>query len=358
MKIILSGGGTLGPVVPLLAIAEEYKKYDPGVEYVWIGTRTGPERALVEGRGIPFIPIGAAKWRRYFSLLNFIDVFKLFFAFFQAIYILAKEKPDLLISVGGYVSVPVHLAGSFLAMPKWVHQQDARIGLANKLMFWSAQKITAALAQTAERIPGKQVEWIGNPTRELEVKNIVESRKMFGIPEGKPVIFALGGGTGSSTINQLILGALPQLPPDWHIIHLVGKERPKELSERASGIFPNYHVYDFFVEEMKDAYAIADVVIARAGFGTLSELAVLSKPALIMPMFGTHQEENARVFADGGGIIMLDKAVSGLKLAQILKEIVPDKNILKKTGNKLHEMLPRTAPEKIRDIIKELTKEK
>ena len=357
MKIILSGGGTLGPVVPLLAIAETYRAKNPQVEYVWIGTRTGPEKDLVARHKIRFLTVGSAKWRRYFSLLNFIDLFKLVVAFFEALVILMREKPDLLISCGGYVSVPVHFAGAFLGMPAWVHQQDAQIGLANKLMFKAAWKATGALEETTAKLPRKKSEWIGNPSRNLQISDVGAARKKFGIPENKPVIFALGGGTGSATINQLILGAIPQLPDDWHIIHLVGRERPRELSERAAGIFKNYHVYDFFIDEMKDAYAIADVVIARAGFSTLTELAVLKKAALILPMFGTHQEENARVFAKNEGIIMLDNGVSGLKLAQILKELIPNKKYLEKLGEKLHTLLPMTKPEKIIEIIEELTKE-
>jgi UDP-N-acetylglucosamine--N-acetylmuramyl-(pentapeptide) pyrophosphoryl-undecaprenol N-acetylglucosamine transferase len=343
--------------VPLLAIAESYRSKYPDVQFVWIGTRTGPEKQLVEKHQIPFLHIGSAKWRRYFSLLNIVDVFKLLIAFFQALIILIHEKPDLLISAGGFVSVPVHYAGAFLGMPTWVHQQDAQIGLANRLMFSVATKVTAALKDSADKMPKDKTEWIGNPSRNMEVAHPETSKAKFDIPADANVIFALGGGTGSATINELILGALPQLPANFHVIHLVGKERPRELSERAAGIFKNYHVYDFFVDEMKYAYAAADLVVARAGFSTLTELATLRKPALILPMFGTHQEENARVFAKNDGIIMLDNGVSGLKLAQIIKELISDKNHLRRLGDNLHDLLPSTAPDKIVQIINDLTKD-
>ena len=138
---------------------------------------------------------------------------------------------------------------------------------------------------------------------------------------------------------------------------MLGKDRPHELAERAAGIFKNYHVYEFFVDEMKDAYAAADVVVARAGFSTLTELAALKKPAIILPMFRTHQEENAKAFVKNDGIIMLDNGVSGLKLAQILKGLISDKEHLKHLGEALHNLLPITKPEKIIEIINELTKE-
>lgn len=357
MKIILSGGGTLGPVVPLLAIAESYRKHDPAAEFIWIGTKNGPEKQLVDENNIPFIAIGAGKFRRYFSFLNVIDIFKFFIAFFQSLIILWREKPDLLISGGGYVSVPLHYAASFLAMPQWVHQQDVRLGLANKLMFPFATKITTALRETTDKLPDSKSEWIGNPSRSLEVRDVRESRKKFNIPEGAPVIFALGGGTGSASINQLVLSALPHWNSSWHVIHLVGKERPKELAMRMAGVFPNYHVYEFFTEEMKDAYAIADVVIARAGFSTLTELAVLSKTAIILPMFDTHQEDNAKMFADHGGIVLLDKASNnGLKLAQIVKDLIEVPEKRQELGSTLHRLLPRAKPEKITQIVEELTK--
>ena len=151
MKIILSGGGTLGPVVPLLAIAEKYRRVHPETEFVWVGTKTGAEKELVESYKIPFFTINAGKWRRYFSLMNIVDMIKVFFAFWQSLFLIWHEKPDLLITAGGFVSVPLHLAGATLGVPAWVHQQDLRLGLANRLMAITAQKITVALRDSLAR---------------------------------------------------------------------------------------------------------------------------------------------------------------------------------------------------------------
>ncbi len=360
MKIILSGGGTLGPVIPLLAIAEAYKKNFPDAEFVWVGTKNGPEKPVVIQAGLPFFVIGAGKWRRYFSLLNLADILRIVVGFFQSLLFLWQEKPDALISCGGFVSVPLHFAGWLLGIPAWVHQQDVRVGLANKLMFPFAQKITTALSDTATRLPRKKTEWIGNPSRNLTVapetsRNVI--RAQFNIPPNVPVIFALGGGTGSSSINKIILEALPQWPKDWHVIHLLGRERPRELSERAAQTFSNYHVFDFFTYEMKLAYAIADVVVARAGFSTLTEVAQLSKPSVILPMFGTHQEDNARVFANHGGIVMLAQGEdSGLKLAKIVNDLITHPEERLSLGDRIHTLLPRAKDEKIVEIINFLIK--
>jgi UDP-N-acetylglucosamine--N-acetylmuramyl-(pentapeptide) pyrophosphoryl-undecaprenol N-acetylglucosamine transferase len=355
MKILFSGGGTLGPVVPLLAIAEIYKKYDPQAEFFWIGTEHGPERDLIAEYGIPFFTIMSGKLRRYFSIWNFFDIFRIFFGFFQSLFFLWQKKPDIVITAGGFVSVPLHFAAFMLAIPAWVHQQDAQVGLANKIMSYTAKKVTTALLDTQLFFTENKTEWIGNPVRDLSVKNINKSRGKFGIPADAPVILAMGGGTGSSNINNLIMEALPKWPREWHVIHLVGRERPRALQERATGVFTNYHVYQFLKEEMKDAYAIADVVITRAGFATITELAALGKPAIILPIAGTHQDVNAKLLSDNQAAIVLDeKTDNGLKLARIVANLVDSEESRLSLGKQLKKILPPADPAKVVSIVDSL----
>jgi UDP-N-acetylglucosamine--N-acetylmuramyl-(pentapeptide) pyrophosphoryl-undecaprenol N-acetylglucosamine transferase len=354
MKIILSGGGTLGPVTPLLSIVESYRKTNPETKFVWVGTKEGPEKSIVETYNIPFYVIGAGKWRRYFSWKNFLDIFKITIAFFQSILLLWNEKPDLLISAGGFVSVPLHWAGSLLGIPTWVHQQDVRPGLANRLMVAGATKITTALQDSVKYFPKKKTEWIGNPTRDLVFDDLTEARKFFNIPESAPVIFALGGGTGSNTINNMIVEAIASWPKDWHVIHLTGKERPGTVPIKGGQIFPNYHVYEFLSKEISMAYAIATVVIARAGFGTLSELASLSKAAVIIPMHNTHQDDNAEYLSNKNGIIKLPSGTNGIKIAHIVSDLIKDPKKITALGSRLHEILPQASESKLVGIIEEL----
>lgn len=354
MKILLSGGGTLGPVIPLLAIAEAVAEADPKAQFVWVGTKNGPERAVVAAAGMQFATIGAGKWRRYFSLLNIFDILRIVLGFFKSIGLIIKHRPTAVVSAGGYVSVPLHYAAFFLGVPAWVHQQDVRVGLANKLMFPLARKITCALKETKALLP-KRAEWIGNPSRDLSVDSIANAYRRLGIPNGAPVIFALGGGTGSASINQLIIDALPHWPREWHVIHLLGRERPHEKNEGAAGIFSNYHVAAFFTDEMKDAYAVASVVISRAGFSTLTELAATKKAAVILPMYRTHQEDNARYFAERGGIVLLGQGTtSGLKLAQVVKELMDNGQMRRELGEELNKLLPRTGLAKISEILQKI----
>jgi UDP-N-acetylglucosamine--N-acetylmuramyl-(pentapeptide) pyrophosphoryl-undecaprenol N-acetylglucosamine transferase len=297
----------------------------------------------------------AGKWRRYFSWWNFFDVFKIIAAFFKSVIFIWQEKPDLLISGGGFVSVPLHWAGWILGVPGWIHQQDVEPGLANRLMASVAKKITTALREGADQFHSKKTEWLGNPSRDLSGADLMAARTRFSIPQNSPVIFALGGGTGSARLNEMILEALPAWPRDWHVIHLVGKERPSELQQRAVGVFSNYHVYKFFTTEMKDAYALADVVIARAGFATITELAALSKAAVLLPMAGTHQEKNVKMFADNKAVVALNEVNdNGLKLAQIVKDLINNQELRLRLGKRLNEVLPRATPKRIVEIVGEL----
>jgi len=355
MKIVLSGGGTLGPVTPLLAIAETYKKVDSQTEFIWVGTERGPEKAVVEKYGLPFFIIGAGKWRRYFSWSNFWDIFKIIIAFFQSILFLLHEKPHLLISTGGFVSVPLHYAGAFLGIPSWIHQQDVRPGLANKVMARVAKKITTSLKESVKFFPFRKTEWIGNPTRELKLENKKVAYAHFNIPtDAEAVIFALGGGTGSEQINNMILQALPSWPKNWHVIHLTGKERSGRIHREASKTFSNYHVFDFFTSEMNLAYSAADIVVARSGFGTLGELALFSKAAIIVPMPGTHQEENANYLVSQNGIIKFQEGANGIKLAYVVSQLIHNVQKRVALGKQLHTLLPKAETEKIVSSINEL----
>ncbi|OGH88612.1 MAG: hypothetical protein A3J93_00740 [Candidatus Magasanikbacteria bacterium RIFOXYC2_FULL_42_28] len=354
MKIILSGGGTLGPVVPLLAIAEIYKRHNSGAEFIWVGTKNGPEKELVKESGLSFYTIIAGKWRRYFSLWNIIDIFKIILAFFNSLFFLWQEKPDLLISGGGFVSVPLHWAGWLLGIPTWIHQQDVVPGLANRLMARAADKITTALQETVSKFPAHKTQWLGNPARDLTC-DVAQGRKQFGLSATGPVIFALGGGTGSMTVNKLIMESVGGWPRDYEVIHLIGRERPAELNERAVNVFSNYHVYKFFTSEMSSAYAAADVVVARAGFATITELAALKKAAILIPMNGTHQEENVKKLSSQNAVLALDETHdSGLKLTQMVKELINNPDKRASLGQRLHEVLPIAKPEQVIKIIEEL----
>lgn len=356
MKIILSGGGTLGPVTTVLAIVEACRKAGLDCDFLWVGTKNGPERRVVQSAHIRYQEISAGKLRRYFSVLNFFDIFRVAGAFFESISLLNTEKPDLLISAGGFVSVPLHWAARFLNIPSWIHQQDARPGLANKLMAKSASKITVALESSKKYFPASKTEWLGNPCRDVTA-DVNQSKKFFGIADSEPVILAVGGGTGAVKLNHMVMNALPLLPKSWHVIHIVGKERSADECHRIMLLYPNYRVYSFLNEEMKYALNCADIVFTRAGFATLSELSALKKTAVLLPISDTHQEENAALLVEVGAAFVLDERITGgAELADSLRRLSADRNKREDMGRRLNQAVPIAREDKISQIIIELIK--
>ena len=359
IKIVYSGGGTLGPVTPLIGIHNILtKKFDENYSGIWIGTKEGIEEKLVTEYQIPYVAIAAGKLRRYISVWNMSDLIKIFFGFFQAFFLLIKEKPTLCISAGGFVSVPVHYAAWILGIPTWIHQQDVQIGLANKLMTPIAQKITTVLKEQTKNFPLTKTFWLGNPVRSdvcTGDKNVAQ--KFFKLKSNIPVVLVTGGGTGSQRINELIIESIQHLDGDCQMIHLSGKERPHERVVHAEKLYAEYYqTQQFLGAEMKLAYAIADVVICRGGFGTLSELASLKKAVIVIPKPG-HQMENAQLLHHFGAVILVDEETAdGNFLAKIIKDLLVDKTRIKNLGEKLHEILPSAEPENIVAIVKELVK--
>lgn len=349
MKILFSGGGTLGPVTPLLALYENIKD-TPGIRCIWVGTENGPEEILVNRSGIPFLTLPASKLRRYFSLQTILDVFVFVQAFFYALFLLRREKPDLCISAGGYVSVPLHFAARMLGIATWIHQQDVDVGLANRLMAPAATLITVALPQSLAFFPKDKTRMLGNPVRPsifAGTKNAALQK--FGLDENLPVIFATGGGTGSEKINVLIAQVALELDDSCQIIHLTGKERKTLDPDRP---LKHYHTFEFLDKDMADAYAASDIVICRGGFGTLSELAALQKAAIVIPKSG-HQEENVKFCADQGGVISVNEnLVTALELADKIRGLIDHPENRTELGKRLAFCIPTASQEAIFDCFK------
>jgi len=358
MKIIFSGGGTLGPVTPLLAMHEVIQTTHPDARFVWIGTKKGPERELVEKNGILYISIVSGKLRRYVSLLNIIDPFRVCIGFLQSLRVLWHENPDVCITAGGFVSVPVHIAAWFLGIPTWVHSQDVRIGLANRMMAPLARIITTSIDETKHKFPQSKTIWLGNPVRkDIFFGNRTRARKQFGLTTQKPVVLVLGGGTGSMRINQLIVEAVPHLEGVVEVIHLSGRERPQENVSRAGALFPYYHMYQFLGEELKDAYAVASVIVCRGGFGTLTEAAALEKACIIIPKPG-HQFENVRFLERARAALFVDERLAdGLYVAKKIKELVQDHEQRQLLGHTLHTKLKVAEDSMILQVLEKVIRE-
>ena len=355
-KILLTGGGTGGSVAPLLAIADSLRVASCELrDFLWIGTKQGLEREMVENAGIKFKPIFSGKFRRYLSLRNFIDPFLITFGFFQAFFIMLKWKPNLVVSAGSFVSVPVVWAAWLLRTPVLIHQQDARPGLANKLMAPFAKIITVTFEKSLADY-GRKAVWAGNPVRsQLSITNyqlrINDIKKKFQFKDNLPIILVIGGGTGAVAINELVEKNLKELTKLCNIIHLTGKNKSCEL--RVAG----YENYDFLnSEQMAQAYAAADIIVSRCGMGVLTELSYLGKPSILIPMPDSHQEDNAEIFNEKQAAIVLDqKELNSEKLVESIKQLLNNQKLRDKLSDNIKTVVKRGASEKIVDIVERVT---
>lgn len=298
-KIIFSGGGTGGSVSPLLAIADTLRNSEKyKYEFLWVGTKNGIEKQMVDSAGIPFKSISAGKFRRYLSFKNISDLFKVISGFFQSIPLIINEKPDLIMSAGGFVSVPLAWAAWVLRKKIIIHQQDFRPGLANKLMSPFADVITTVFEKSVNDY-GEKAIWTGNSIR---YEFLIEAKKeFFNLNSSLPLVLVVGGGTGSTAINEILEKSLKNLLKFCQIIHITGKEK-RNINKNLL----NYYAYEFVeVAQMSEAMKKSELVVSRAGMSFLSELSNLGKPSILIPMPDTHQEENAGVFQKEKAAIVL-----------------------------------------------------
>lgn len=360
-KIILTGGGTGGSVAPLLAIADELRAKDSKSlarllesEFLWVGTKSGPERQMVENAGIKFRPIFFGKLRRYFSWRNFVDPVFIFLGFLQSLIIMLKWRPDVVISAGSFVSVPVIWAAWLLRRPILIHQQDARPGLANKLMAPCASAITVTFEKSLDDY-GKKAVWIGNFVRG-ELINYKISRKealqKIGLRSDLPVVLIMGGGTGASAINELVWQSADKLVKFCQIVHITGKNKIPD-----SGLqIPNYHYFEFVhTDGMAKAYTVADIVVSRCGMAVLTELSRLGKPAILIPMPDSHQEDNAAIFQEKKAAIVLNqKELTSEKLIENIKKLLSDERLREELRANIQKVIKRGANERIVEIVEKL----
>ncbi|MFC1613023.1 undecaprenyldiphospho-muramoylpentapeptide beta-N-acetylglucosaminyltransferase [Patescibacteria group bacterium] len=371
MKIILSGGGTGGPVTPLLAITEKLKSSNKNIDFLWLGTKKGMEQKMVKNANLKFQAIYSGKFRRYFSFKNIIDLFFIKLGFFQSLWKIFKFKPDIILTAGGFVAVPVVWAGWFLRIPILAHQQDVKVGLANKLMAPFATIITCSLEKSVNDFnKKKKVYFTGNAIRDKIINTkIIKSETnaplltkegvdkapplykggqggVLNFKNNLPTILILGGGTGSKAVNTIIVQALPKFANFCNVIHITGENKKNHCSEN-----PNYHQFQF-LPNIEEAFASADLVITRAGMGVLSELSILGKPTIIIPIPDSHQELNANYFADRkSAIVLAQKKLTSEILSDNIKKILSDENKQKELSKNIKNIMPADGAHKIADII-------
>ncbi len=380
IKILLTGGGTAGHLMPVIAVVNELraksKELGFRIEFLHIGSNEKMEREIIEDAGIKYKSIPAGKLRRYISLKNLIDIFKIPIGVLEAYFIVRKFNPDVVFGKGGYASVPAVIASAWLKKPIVIHDSDATPGLANRKMARHAAKVAVSFENAKKFFSNEKVVLTGNPIIENFLNgNKKRARTLYKLRDDKPVIFVTGGSFGARTINRTLVLSCGNLR-NFQIIHQCGKgknlESTLDLFEKTHGVsllskkvanssfemysYKNYRLVPFLKKEMADAYACAELVVSRAGASNISEIAALGKPSILvpLPLSASRGEQivNARIFENAGAsVVIQNDDFTHENLVSVVRDLFSNGEKLSQMGEKARKLARPDAAAKIADAI-------
>ncbi len=307
--IVFTGGGTGGHVYPAEPLIREFRK--KGFKIVWIGSRTGIERKIVDQWDIEYRSISTGKLRRYFSLQNFTDLFRITAGLIQSFFLLMRLKPALVFSKGGFVSVPPVAAAALLKIPSFTHDSDVIPGLATRINHRFTRQTFVAYEESRKYLKGSKTIVSGNPVR-AEFFSASER-----LPEpwnsrlgDKPLLLILGGSSGALQINAMISEIIEELTSEFTVIHQMGMELFEAIDKRFMHV-SDYFPVPYLNQELPALLQRAELAVARAGAGTLWELAVTITPSILIPLrSGSRgdQVDNARILREEGMALVMEDA--------------------------------------------------
>jgi UDP-N-acetylglucosamine--N-acetylmuramyl-(pentapeptide) pyrophosphoryl-undecaprenol N-acetylglucosamine transferase len=354
MKILFTGGGTAGHIFPIIAVVRELNRKGIKADYRFLGPKDDFGSILLSQEGIKVKTILAGKIRRYLNpeslLLNIVDVlFKMPIGFLQSFFYVFFSNPDLIFSKGGYGSLAPSFCGWLFRIPIILHESDAAPGLANKIVSRFTKKILVAFSESdTEYFSAEKMISVGNPIRkELMEGSKEKGKKLFNLTGEKPVIMVMGGSQGAQTINDLILNFLPQAIEHFEIIHQTGENNYEQVKAEARVAISRendkyYHPIAFLKEiELRDAYAVCDIIISRAGSGSIFEIAAVGKPSILIPLTNSaqdHQVKNAYIYGRKKATIVIEEEnLAPHFLLEKLKDLFNHSEDLKDMSQKAKE---------------------
>lgn len=325
-RIVLTGGGTAGHVTPNIALLPGLR--EAGYDIHYIGSYDGIEKKLIEEFDIPYYGISSGKLRRYFDIRNFTDPFKVIKGYREALKLMKQLQPDVVFSKGGFVTVPVVMAAKRKHIPAIIHESDMTPGLANKLALSSAVKVCCNFPETLNYLPTQKAVLTGSPIRqELLTGDRLKALDFCGFTANKPVVLVIGGSLGSVVVNDAIRRILPKLLEDFQVIHLCGKDKLEPSLENTRG----YVQFEYIKKELRDLFALADVVISRAGANAICELLALRKPNILIPLSANasrgDQILNARSFErQGYSVVIEEEQLNSVILMDAIRKLFQNRN--------------------------------
>ena len=372
-RILVTGGGTSGHVSPALALIETLREMAPGAQFLYIGSHKGLERQLVEGAGVPFVAISTGKLRRYLSPENIVDQFRIPVGLAQSLYQIKRFKPDVVLATGGYVTVPPVVAAGLNKIPILIHEQTVQIGLANRINARFATRIALSWEGALHGLNARAraIAWVpGNPVRaSIFGGDAATARAHFALSdENLPTIYVTGGSLGARVLNRAIEECLPQLLERARVIHQCGEQSAEKESDfdrltRARLVLPEplqkrYALSKFIRDELRDILALADLVIGRAGAGTVTEMCAVGKAALYVPLVptgGDEQTKNAQMAVNAGAARILRQSdCDGPNLLQAVEELLRDPKDLRAMGEGARKLAKPAAARDIARAVLEL----
>lgn len=361
LKVIVSGGGTGGHIFPAISIANELKERCPDAEILFVGALGKMEMERVPAAGYRIIGLPVVGFPRKPSLKMIGFFLKLFKSMSIARKVIAGFKPDVVIGVGGFASGPVLKAAVRSGVPAVLQEQNSYAGMTNKLLSSKVNKICVAYPNMERYFPKNKIVLTGNPVRKNLIETIVDKKEAyeyFKLYDGEPVVLIIGGSLGARTINESVMANLQLIrQTEVQVIWQTGSFYYKEMMDRLGGNCPDNLFPMEFVSRMDLAYAVADVVISRAGAGTISELCLLAKPCVLVPspnVAEDHQTKNAMALVENQAALLIKDVDSKDQLIKETFSLLNDKERLKSLSENIQKLGRPNAAKDIVDVILEV----
>jgi UDP-N-acetylglucosamine--N-acetylmuramyl-(pentapeptide) pyrophosphoryl-undecaprenol N-acetylglucosamine transferase len=366
MKVIFSAGGTGGHIFPAIAVAQELKKKVPGIDILFVGAIGKMEMEKVPSAGFKIKGLWISGMQRKLTFKNLLFPVKLIFSLISSLIIIMRFKPDVIVAFGGFASGPVAQIGAWRGIPIILQEQNSYPGVTNKILSSKARKICVAYEGMERYFDKNKIIYTGNPVRQditENVKDINSSIRYFGLTHNKKTVLVTGGSLGARTLNDAVKHNLESITgknPDVQILWQVGKIYYEEFS--SSGIVDNKAVIILpFIDRVDMAYAIADIVVARAGALTISELSISGKAVILVPspnVAEDHQTKNAMNLVERNAAILLKDCEVREKLGEVINDLLSDSSKIKALSENILKLAKTDATLSIADIIVEEYKSK
>jgi UDP-N-acetylglucosamine--N-acetylmuramyl-(pentapeptide) pyrophosphoryl-undecaprenol N-acetylglucosamine transferase len=360
-RVIISGGGTGGHIYPAIAIANKLKERMPDIEILFVGAKGKMEMQKVPEAGFPIKGIWISGIRRKRSITNLLFPLKLLISLVQSYVIIAKFRPDVAVGVGGFASGPLLWTTSFFRIPTLIQEQNSYAGITNKLLAKKVDKICVAYDNMERFFPKEKIIKTGNPVREdiLDIDNRkAAALKFFNFNQDKKTVFVMGGSLGARTVNISVFNEIQKIiDEDVQLVWQIGKIYYDDYEQKMKSYdVSRLRMYDF-LREIDLAYAMADIIVSRAGALSISELTIVGKPVVLIPspnVAEDHQTKNAEALTSNNAAILITDHEAPEKLIDTVLKILKDKEKMQHLGANIKRLALTGATEKIADEIQKL----